>query len=426
MKIYIETYGCALNKGDSYIMKSVLVKRGHSITTDIDKADAVIINTCTVRYDTQQKMVKRISYLRQYCLEKKKKLIIAGCMAKAQPYLISKIAPEASLISPQNVTKIWIAVETSDKIILLNGERDRGYLGSCIEGHVAIVPIQEGCFGNCSFCIVKNARRSVTSYPIKLIIDTVKKLVKNGAKEVEITGQDTGVYGVDLYGKPMLPKLLNELIDMKEDFMIRIGMINPDTVKNILDELIDVMKEQKIYKFIHIPVQSGSNNVLKIMRRNYKVEDFIEIVKEFRRKIPGILIATDIIIGHPGETEHDFEETLNLIKKLEIERVHVAQYSIRPNTLSAKLPQVDTREKKKRMLRIIKVIEEVGKKVNSRYVGTRVKALLIERTYPYPTARLYNYMPVVVTNLKEFKEPSWINIRIVDYTFFDLRAISDS
>ncbi len=423
MKVYIETYGCALNKGDSYIMRSVLVKRGHSIVDNISEANVIIVNTCTVRYDTEQKMINRITSLREYCLKTGKKLIVAGCMAKAQPYLVTKIAPEASLVSPQNASRIWIAVESPQRTILLDGERDRNCVGLWLENSIAVIPIQEGCLGNCSFCIVKNARRKVVSYPIHVIINTAKNLIEKGALEIELTGQDTSVYGIDLYGKQMLPELVRRITEIKGDFMIRIGMTNPDTLRSIIDDIVDVLRHPKVYKFVHIPVQSGSNNVLKVMRRKYTVEEFIEIVNFLRRKIPGITIATDIIVGHPGETEDDFLQTIELLKKIEPERVHLAQYSVRPNTLAAKLPQIDTKTKKRRSLQVLKLIEEIGLKKNSEYIGSTARVLLVENTLPHPTARLYNYTPVIITNITKFKKGEWIKARITNATFFDLRGI---
>lgn len=422
MRVYIETYGCALNKGDSSIMRTVLARRGHSIVDSIGEADVIIINTCTVRYDTEQKMVKRIRELRSYSSRYGKKLIVAGCMAKAQPYLVAKIAPEASLVSPQNASRIWVAVESPERVVMLDGGRDRACIGLWLEGRIAVIPIQEGCLGDCSFCIVKHARRSIVSYPIEVIVDTAKKLVDNGAVEVELTGQDTSTYGIDLYGKQVLPELLRKLVKVEGDFMIRIGMTNPDTLRNIIDDLTDAMKHPKVYKFMHIPVQSGSNKVLRIMRRRYSVEEFIEIVETLRKKIPGVTIATDIIVGHPGETEDDFKQTIELLKRVEPERVHIAQYSTRPNTLAARLPQVDTKTKKRRVLKILKVVEEIGLKKNKEFIGSTARVLLVENTKPYPTARLYNYTPVVITNMRGIGEEKWVKVRITDATFFDLRA----
>ncbi len=426
MKVYIETYGCALNKGDEFIMKTVLTRRGHLLVNSIDDSDVVIINTCTVRYDTELRMLDRINKLYRYAKTTGKRLVVAGCLAKAQPYQVHKIAPSASLVSPQNASLIYKAVEADEPIYLLNGEKDRRIIGRWVEKHVAYIPIQEGCLGNCSFCITKLARRKLVSYPVKLIVEAVRNVVEHGAVEVELSGQDTASYGLDLYGRQELPKLVEELASVNGNYMIRIGMMNPDTLLPIMDELVESIRgNPRVYRFLHIPLQSGSDRVLKIMNRKYSVDTYRSIVKELRRKIPGISIATDIIVGHPGEEEDDFEETLRIIRELKFERVHVAAYSIRPNTYSARLPQISTKTKKERMKRILRVIEEVGLSVHREYIGSRVEVLVTEYGKGW-VGRTYNYIPVIIENGNGLNYGDRITVYIRNATFYDLRGSIDT
>lgn len=427
VKVYFETYGCALNRSDEALMKHILVSRGHEIVDNVDLADVVVINTCIVRQDTELKMISRIKELGRYCVETNKKLIVAGCMARTHPYTINMITSYASLLSPQNAYKIDIAVESSSRVILINGRRPRDLIGIYLGSRIVQIPIQEGCLSNCSFCITKHARRELVSHSVDIIVNSVKEAVERGAIEVELTGMDLGTYGVDLYRKRMLPYLLSRIVEnVKGNYMLRIGMINPEHMREILDELVDIVSSSpSIYKFFHIPLQSGSDKVLKIMNRKYTVDEYRVIVKEIKKKIPNVSIATDIIIGHPGEDEEDFKQTLDVIRELEFERVHLAGYSIRPLTLSASMPPLNTWIKKERVKKALEAIEEVGLRVRQKYLHKTVRCYVTEKSNTW-VARLENYIPVVLkTTNNSVDYGSWINAYIDEITFFDIRGYAN-
>ncbi|MEM4101335.1 MAG: tRNA (N(6)-L-threonylcarbamoyladenosine(37)-C(2))-methylthiotransferase [Desulfurococcaceae archaeon] len=421
MKVYIETYGCALNKSDEALMISALMSRGHRVVDTIDEADVVVVNTCTVRLDTEYKMISRIRELHKLCSETGKKLIVAGCMTKVQPYTVSLVAPSASLVSPQNAGRIHVAVESKNRVVLLEGKRERNLIGVC-QGKITPIAVQEGCLRNCTFCIAKYARRELVSHSIEAITSAVKKAVEQGAVEIELTGMDLGTYGLDLYRRRALPDLLRTLVNIEGNYRIRIGMINPEHFRYILDDLVDVLKtSSKVYKFLHIPLQSGSDKVLKLMGRRYSVDEYKSFVKEIKRKIPNVSIATDIIVGFPGEEEEDFECTIKVIKELEFERVHLASYSIRPLTLAASMKQINTRVKKSRMRRALEVIVTVGLKVREQYIGRVVEGFITEKTDNW-IARLDNYIPVVLKTSRNVDFGDFVKVFVDEATFFDLRG----
>lgn len=421
MRVYIENYGCPLNKADGHYMLNLLIKEGYEAVKEPGKASIIIVNTCTVRKETENKMVKRISELRKIALKNKAKLIVAGCMPKAQPYLIMRYAPEASMISPQNYDKILEIAKSSRKMVFLSGERRTDIVPMFVEKVIAAIPISEGCMGKCSYCIVRLARGKLKSYPPRLIIGRIKEAVSKGVVEIDLTAQDTAAYGLDLGIR--LPDLLNKVVEVEGDFMVRVGMMNPNLTYEILDELVEIYKHPKIFKFLHIPLQSGDDKVLKIMNRPYTVEEFKEIVYKFRRKIPDINVTTDIIVGHPGEDEEAFENTLKVIKELKFDRIHIAAYSLRPHTLSASMKQIPSHVKKRRLKRVIELMEKVAFEKHSRYVGRTVKALTTEEGRNLTViARTINYYPIVISD-SNIKLGSWVKVKITKSTFYDLRGV---
>lgn len=416
MKVYFETYGCALNKGDTYIMMSLLQQRNHEIVSTINDADVIVINTCDVRLETGERMKSRIRELRKYG----KKLVVAGCFAGAEPAVVKAIAPEASIIGPQSLSKIIDAVESNSRIFALTPEKVEE-TPKVFEGKIAIIPVVDGCAGDCNFCITKLARRVLRSYSPRSIVNAVKEAVKKGAVEIELTGQDIAAYGLDLGGKIKLSDLLQDVLSIEGDFIIRIGMMTPEQFARDIDGILEALKNPKMYKFLHLPVQSGDDNVLKLMNRKYTVDEYKEMVKEARSKVPNVNITTDIIIGHPGEDENAFQNTLSLMKEMRFEKIHLAMYSLRPNTRSALMPQVPDAVKKERMRIAYKLYEDISLQIHKEYLGKRMKILTTEPGKGKTViGRTMNYIPVIVENAELGK---WYNVEITDYSFFDLKAV---
>ncbi len=425
MRVYIETYGCALNKADTSLMKALLKRCGCEVVSSIEDADVIIINTCTVRLDTEQRILKRLRELKEIARRVNAKLVIAGCMVSAQPYTLHKFVPEASLISPQNIHRICEVVWAREIKFLVKGERDTSKLPLHIEGSVAIIPVAEGCLGNCAYCITKIARRRLKSYPPRLIVNAVRKAVKSGAVEIDLTAQDTASYGLDLGpGGPRLPDLINEILrKVPGNYFIRVGMANPNTLEPILDDLIEILKEPRVFKYVHIPLQSASDHVLKVMRRKYTFDEFKYIIRRLRSRIPEVTIATDIIVGHPGEDEEAFRATLEAVKELMFDKVHLAQYTPRPRTEATAMSQVPDPVKKRRSTILAKLIEEVGLTVNKQYIGSHAEAVLTHLSFRGSViGRLFNYKPVVLTDANPNLIGSQVHVLIHDATFYDLRG----
>ncbi|AWR96662.1 tRNA (N(6)-L-threonylcarbamoyladenosine(37)-C(2))-methylthiotransferase [Acidianus sulfidivorans JP7] len=416
MKVYFETYGCALNKGDTYIMMTLLQKRNHEIVSDAKNADVIVLNTCDVRLETGERMKSRIKELRKLG----KKLVVAGCFAGAEPAVVKSIAPEASIIGPQALIKIVDAVENTNTIFSISPEKIEE-TPKIFEGKISIIPIADGCAGDCNFCITKLARKVLRSYSIRSVVNSVKEAVSRGAVEIELTGQDAAAYGLDLGGKIKLSDLLQEVLNVEGNFMVRIGMMTPEQFRRDIDGILDSLKHEKMYKFLHLPVQSGDDNVLKLMNRKYTIDEYKEMVKEARSKIPNINITTDIIIGHPGEDENAFQNTLDLMKELKFEKIHLAMYSIRPNTKSALMKQVPDYIKKQRMNIAYKLYEDLSLQQHREYLGKRMKILITEEGKNNSViGRTTNYLPVVVP---KSELGIWRDVEIIDYSFFDLKAV---
>jgi len=347
MKIYVKTFGCQSNYADSEVIKGILNKK-FILVNDIKKADIVIVNSCGVKLVTQQRVISFIEKI-----PKNKRIYVGGCLPRMID--LKKILPKINgLFDVNSLSKIEeLIFEGKEKNFSDEKENKINKPTIRCSKETGIINIGQGCLGNCAYCSVKFARGRLKSYSINEIVKAIKKAIQEGCKKIYLSSQDNGCYGYDI--NTNLPELLREVVKIEGKFKVRVGMMNPMYVLDFLDELIEVYKNDKIMKFLHIPVESGSNKVLKEMKRNYVVEDFIKIIKKFRKNIPKINISTDIIVGYPTETEDDFNKTLSLIKKVKPEVLNVSKFGPRPRTEAAKLKQLDSKIIKERSLKINKI-----------------------------------------------------------------------
>ena len=390
MRVYIESYGCAMNMADGQLMAELLAEAGHTLVDRPEEADVIVLNTCTVRSDTERRMVRRLRELMRYG----KKLIVAGCLPAAQPGLVYKLSRDISMVSARAVEAIVEAVEADGAVYILEA-RPRRCLPRLLDGVKITIPIAEGCLGSCAYCIVRVARGPLRSYRPEAIVRAVEEAVRRGAREVRLTAQDTGVYGLDIGTN--LAELLGAVCAVEGDFMVRVGMMNPNAALRILDELLEAYEDPKIYKFLHLPVQTGDDELLRAMRRGYTVQDFLAVVDAFRRRFPDLSLATDIMVGLPGEDEEAFQRTLELLRRAEPDKVHVARYTPRPHTRAAAMPNQVPEPEKKRRSRIASALAlKIGLERNLRLVGRRLRCLVVGhgREASQLEARTTNYKPV--------------------------------
>jgi threonylcarbamoyladenosine tRNA methylthiotransferase CDKAL1 len=398
MKVYIETYGCSANKSDSEIMAGILLEKGYEIVFDENQADYIILNTCGVKKQTEDRILRRLQDLSKTG----KKVIVAGCLTKIDLQKIkSKIPNFHALLDPYSIDKIDFAIEKGGMIFSEKPLEKTLLPKYSFNQVISIVQILEGCLSACTFCATKFARGRAKSFRPSTIINSIKDSVNKGYKEIWLTSQDNSCYGKDI--NTNLAELMNGISKIKGKFWVRVGMMNPLHIKPFLGELIEAYKSDKFFKFLHLPVQSGSNEVLKHMRRGYKVDDFIFYVKRFREEIPEITISTDIIVGYPTERERDFRDTTKLLKKVKPDVVNLSRFTPRKGTIASTLKQLDPKIVNKRSEQVHKLIRKILENKNKKWVGWKGEALIDEKANNITTARNIFYKPIIVSgNLGDF------------------------
>jgi len=413
MNIYIETYGCSANQNNTEIMAGLLSRNGFIVVNNEKIADICILNSCIVKGPTLQKMLSRIKQL------SKKKLIVAGCMPDVFSKSILKIAPKAALVGSHHVNEIVNAVKSMierKQVSLISKQpeihlcKPKNYKNKVI----GITQISEGCLGDCSFCVVRLVKGHLHSYPAESIIKNIQNDIDSGCKEIWITSQDCASYGLDNPNKKIfLPELLEKILSLKGKFIVRLGMSNPNHILPILDKLIEVYKNKKMFKFLHIPLQSGSDKVLKLMNRRYSVNDFKNIIKNFRSEIPELTISTDIIAGFPSETEEDFNETLKILEETKPDIINIARFWPMPNTKAALMPLIGQKEIMKRTNELMKLHNQLSLAINQTFIGKELKVLVDENKEGLLVARDSAYRFIILKGDKSLLGKN-VNVKIVN------------
>ena len=406
-KIFVEAYGCSASFADSEMISGLIVNGGHTLATDSSESDLNLIVTCSVKDTTANKMMHRIKSL------KTKPLIVAGCLPKAEQSNVEKFTENASLLGPNSLGKTLDVINSTlsgkKQIALEDSDLSKVGLPKVrLNSAVGIVEIASGCMSECTFCQTKLAKGDLSSYRLGDIVRQVKTEIKEGCKEVWLTSTDNGCYGFDIGTD--LPTLVNAVSEIPKDFMIRVGMMNPMYMSRIKQELIESYDNEKVFKFLHIPVQSGSNKVLNDMKRGHTSETFREIVKKTKDRFENFTISTDIIVGFPSETEEDFQKTLTLLDETKPDVVNLSKYSARPGTDAAELKQIDAAEIKRRSKIIFEQINKISMESNKKWIGWKGKVLFDENTEEGIKGRNYAYKPIAVSEEVKIGDSHMIEI----------------
>jgi threonylcarbamoyladenosine tRNA methylthiotransferase CDKAL1 len=370
LRVYVETYGCRYNFGDTAKLIEVLKYQGSTLVSSAEEADAVIINTCTVVGPTERRMLRRLSRFRDY------HLFVMGCMPAVQREAIFAVCTP-DIISSDAIREAYRSIRTVPG------------------GGVAIVQVAQGCAGRCTYCLTRVARGPLKSFAAEEILAEIATHIHAGTSEIQITAQDVSSWGQD-FGKS-LPALLHAVDNLPGHFMIRVGMMNPATVKGILDDLVDAFASEHIFKFLHLPVQSGSDHILERMGRAYTVAEFEETVTTFKNHYPELTLATDMIVGFHGETEEDFSASLDLIERVRPNKVNITRYSQRPFTPISSEKDFPDWIKKDRSRRMNVRAEKIYTSVNKGYLEKQVHFVVTETIKKGSVmARSPHYMGIMI------------------------------
>ncbi|XP_022201011.1 threonylcarbamoyladenosine tRNA methylthiotransferase isoform X1 [Nilaparvata lugens] len=406
--IYVKTWGCTHNSSDSEYMAGQLAAYGYKLTESKMDADLWILNSCTVKNPAEDHFRNEIENGRKIG----KKMVVAGCVPQGAPK--SNFLKGLSMIGVQQIDRVVEVVEETLKghsVQLLGQKKSDGRkIGGAPLGLpkirknplIEIIPINTGCLNQCTYCKTKHARGDLGSYKPEEIVERARQSFSEGVCELWLTSEDTGTYGRDIGSS--LPELLWKVIEViPPNCMMRVGMTNPPYILEHLEEMAKILSHPRVYSFLHVPVQSGSDAVLTDMKREYNRADFENVVDYLQKKVPGVTIATDLICGFPTETEEDFNETLSLCQKYKFVSLFINQFYPRPGTPAARLPRLPAAELKRRT----KVMTEFFKSYElfQPQVGTKQNVLVTEEAHDGQHYVAHNkfYHQVLVE-----KNPKWL------------------
>jgi threonylcarbamoyladenosine tRNA methylthiotransferase CDKAL1 len=425
-RVYVKSFGCSVNLADGEVIAGCLVRAGFDIVEEPQEAEVLLFNTCAVKAPTENRI---ISILRG--APRSKRLVVTGCLPLINFERLKNEVDCDGVTGPApgaRIVDVLRRVEKGEKVVVLKGtsKPDLCLPRILMNRVVSVIPINYGCLGECSYCCVRFARGQLRSNSIPEIVERVKQDLDSGTKEVWLTSQDMASYGKDI--DICLAKLLRKVCEIEGKFFVRAGMMTPNQVMGILEELVEAYKCEKIFKFLHLPVQSGDDEVLKLMNRRYTVEDFKEIVHAFREEIPRITLSTDVICGFPGESSEAFEQTKNLIGEVQPDIVNVSKFFSRPNTPAEKLSPLPPKEVNRRSREMSELSKKISFEKNRAWRNWEGTALFEERGREGSwIGRNFAYKPIVVKE-GESLLGKFVRVRVVDAfsTYLEAEVVGGS
>ena len=426
--IYIKSYGCQMNVYDSNRIKDLFLNKGYEITNDISKANLTVLNTCHIREKAVEKVYSDIGRIKKFKNnENQMKLVIAGCVAQAEGSEIKKRSPSVDfIVGPQSYHKLPDMIDSSESKInseFLQNEKFKNLIFNSSKSSSEFLSIQEGCDKFCSFCVVPYTRGPEFSRSIDSIISEAQMYVLRGVKELILLGQNVNAYhGLCKKGKSRdLSYLINKLSEMDGLKRIRYMTSHPLDMK---DELINThATNPKLMPFLHLPIQSGSDTILKRMNRKHSVEDYLRIVDKIRKVKPDIAMSSDFIVGFPGETDEDFENTMKFIEKVNFVIAYSFIYSPRPGTPAQNKDNIETAVKKARLSALQSLLTQQQIVYNKSFINKDVEVLFEKEGRhgnQYIGRTIYNQSTFI--NSKEQLINKILNVKIINSTNFALES----
>ncbi len=399
MRVFLRNFGCSANIADGEVLAGCLARAGFQLANSEFEADLLIYNTCAVKGPTENRIIDAMKRA-----PSGKKMVVAGCLPKISFERLLREVRFDGAVGPslgEEIVGVVTRVAAGERVIDLCDLNRNPQLGlPRIRSNpiISVVPINYGCLGSCAYCCVVFARGHLRSYSIEEIVDRVRSDLAAGVREFWVTSQDTACYGRDL--NTNLAELLEVLDGLAGDFRVRVGMLTPNIVGDIQDRLIEAFKSDKVFKFLHLPVQSGDDETLRRMRRFYLAAEFKRIVDAFRGTFPKLTLATDIIIGFPGETKQAFERTLSLLSEVKPDITNVSKFFARPKTVAAQIQDglVERDEIKRRSSVAAALAKQLSLEQNKRWEGWAGEVLIDEKGKFEGSwvGRNFAYKPVVV------------------------------